>query len=86
MCKFGDSFFMNHIDAKGGIKKLVALPVEHVEREVGFDERNPFAYRFKVTGMGQETLEPYEIAHFKLKSSVDFQEYGRSILENGRRI
>jgi len=84
--KYGDSYYMIHMDAKKGIKKLVPLPVEHVDREVGFDENNPFAYRYRVASMGGDPLEPYEIAHFRLKTTMDFDEYGKSILENGRRI
>jgi len=29
---------------------------------------------------------PYEVSHFRLRSSIDFGEYGKSVLENGRRI
>ena len=85
-CKYGDSFFTLHIDAKDGIKKVVPAPVEQCEREVGYDEQNPFAHRFKIAGLGEEYLQPYEVAHFRLKASVDFGEYGKSVLENARRI
>jgi hypothetical protein len=84
--KYGDSFFTLHIDAHDGIKKAVPAPVEQCEREVGYDEQNPFAHRFKIAGLGEEYLQPYEVAHFRLKASVDFGEYGKSVLENARRI
>lgn len=86
MLKYGDSFWTNHIDTKHGFRKLLPAPVEQCEREVGYDETNPLAYRFRIAGMGSEYLMPYEVSHFRLKSSVDFGEYGKSVLENGRRI
>jgi len=86
MIKYGDSFWTNHIDTKNGFRKILPAPVEQCEREVGYDETNPLAYRFRIAGLGTDYLMPYEVSHFRLRSSVDFGEYGKSVLENGRRI
>ena len=86
MCKYGDSFWTNHIDSDNGFRKILPAPVEQCEREAGYDEANPLAYRFRIAGLGTEYLLPYEVSHFRLRASTDFGEYGKSILENGRRI
>lgn len=86
MCKYGDSPWTNHLDSKHGFRKILPCPVEQFERESGYDPANPLAYRFRIAGLGNEYLLPYEVTHFRIRATTDFGEYGKSILENGRRI
>jgi hypothetical protein len=86
MMKYGDSAWTNHMDTEHGLLKIMPVPVELFEREVGYDEANPIAYRYRIGAMGTDYLAPYEVTHFRLRTTVEFGEYGKSVLENGRRI
>tara|TARA_R110002020_G_scaffold12402_1_gene45439 strand:+ start:4961 stop:6991 length:2031 start_codon:yes stop_codon:yes gene_type:complete len=85
MCKYGDFFLYLDIDDKFGIKSVIALPVQEIERLEGQDSTNPnyLQYQWNSAGM---TFENWQIAHFRVLGNDKYAPYGTSILEPARRI
>ena len=85
MCKYGDFFLYLDIDEKYGIKSVISLPVQEVERLEGKDATNPnyIQYQWNSAGM---TFENWQIAHFRVLGNDKYTPYGTSILEASRRI
>jgi len=86
LCKYGDMFLALEISPEYGVINVYPFSVYEIEREEGVDEKNPNAVRFILMGNRQESLENYEVIHFRLLSDTILLPYGRSILEPGRRI
>lgn len=86
LCKFGDLCLF--VDAKddGGILNLVPIPINEIEREEGFDEKDPLAVRFRWLTRGNSILENWQIIHFRLLGNDSYLPYGTSVLEPARRI
>jgi len=96
-CKYGDFFLHLDIEEEIGIVNVTPLSAYEVRREEGFDEQNPYAYKFffegshtvygSARGAGQQQeFENYEIAHFRLLSDTNFLPYGKSMIEPARKI
>lgn len=85
-CKFGDYFLLLDVVPDYGVIGMKEVPPIDIERDEGYDENNINAYRFKIATLGNEPLESYEVAHFRLLSDTLFLPYGKSVLENARRI
>jgi len=85
MCKYGDFFLYLDIDDKYGIKSVIALPPQEVERLEGMDSTNPnyIQYQWNSAGM---TFENWQISHFRILGNDKYAPYGTSILEPARRI
>lgn len=85
MCKYGDFFLYLDIDEKFGIKSVISLPVQEIERLEGQDSTNPnyLQYQWNSAGM---TFENWQIAHFRVLGNDKYAPYGTSILEPARRI
>jgi hypothetical protein len=79
-------FLALEISPEYGVINVYPFSVYEIEREEGVDEKNPNAVRFILMGNRQESLENYEVIHFRLLSDTILLPYGRSILEPGRRI
>jgi len=85
MCKYGDFFLYIDIDEKYGIKNVIGLPVNEVERLEGEDKTNPNYVQFQWNSGGL-TFENWQMAHFRILGNDKYAPYGTSILEPARRI
>jgi hypothetical protein len=84
-CKYGDYFMYLDIDEKFGIKSVIGMPSNEVERLEGEDDTNPnyVQYQWNTAGL---TLENWQVAHFRILGNDKYAPYGTSILEPARRI
>ena len=85
MCKYGDMFLYIDLDEESGIKNIIALPYNEVERIEGEDKTNPNYVQFQ-WNQGGLTFENWQIAHFRVLGNDKFAPYGTSVLEPARRI
>lgn len=85
MCKYGDFFLYLDIEEDEGIKNVIGLPTNEVERLEGEDKNNPnyIQYQWNTAGL---TLENWQVGHFRILGNDKFAPYGTSILEPARRI
>ena len=85
MCKYGDFFLYLDIEEDEGVKNVIGLPSNEIERLEGEDEDNPnyVQYQWNTAGM---TLENWQVGHFRVLGNDKFAPYGTSILEPARRI
>jgi hypothetical protein len=85
MCKYGDFFLYLDIDDKFGVKSVIALPSQEIERLEGMDSTNPnyIQYQWNSGGM---TFENWQVCHFRILGNDKYVPYGTSILEPARRI
>jgi hypothetical protein len=85
MCKYGDFFLYLDIDDKFGVKSVIALPSQEIERLEGQDATNPnyIQYQWNSAGM---TFENWQVAHFRILGNDKYMPYGSSVLEPARRI
>jgi len=85
MCKYGDFFLYLDVDDKYGVKSVIALPPQEVERLEGQDSTNPNYVQYQWNSAGM-TFENWQIAHFRILGNDKYMPYGTSILEASRRI
>jgi len=85
MCKYGDFFLYLDIDENEGIKTVVGLPPQEVERLEGEDPTNPNYIQFQWNSGGL-TFENWQMAHFRILGNDKYSPYGTSVLEPARRI
>ena len=85
MCKYGDFFLYLDIDDKFGVKSVLSLPIQEIERLEGQDATNPSYLQYQWNSAGM-TFENWQIAHFRVLGNDKYQPYGTSILEPARRI
>lgn len=85
LCKYGDFFLYLDIDEKIGIKSVIGLPTEEVERLEGEDKTNPNYVQYQWNSAGL-TLENWQVAHFRILGNDKFSPYGTSVLDPARRI
>ena len=85
MCKYGDYFLYIDLDEEHGIKNVIGLPYNEVERIEGEDKTNPNYVQFQWNQAGM-TFENWQIAHFRILGNDKFAPYGTSVLEPARRI
>ena len=98
MCKYGDFFLQLEINEKYGITNVSPLSAYDVARVEGLDEENPHYVKFVLEQGGdqhsaystqkphQMELENFEVAHFRLLSDSNFLPYGKSMIEQGRKV
>ena len=88
MCKYGDFFLGLEIAEGKGIVNVTPHSVYNTERLEGQDPHNPNVVKFKVTEdpNGKVEYENFEIAHFRLLADTNWLPYGKSMIENGRRL
>jgi hypothetical protein len=88
MCKYGDFFLGMEIAEGKGIVNVTTHSVYNTERLELIDPNNPNAVKFKITEdpMGKMEYDNFEIAHFRLLSDTNWLPYGKSMIENGRRL
>ena len=98
MCKYGDFFLQLEINEKYGITNVAPLSAYDVARVEGLDDENPHYVKFVLEQGGdqhsaystqkphQMELENFEVAHFRLLSDSNFLPYGKSMIEQGRKV
>ena len=86
LVKYGDFFLFNDVHPEYGIINAFPLPISEVEREEGFDPKDPMAVRFRWVTQGNKILENWQVSHMRLLGNDAFLPYGSSILEPARRI
>ena len=88
MCKYGDFFLGLEIAEGKGIVNVTPHSVYNTERLERTDPANPNSVKFKITEdpNGKEEYENFEIAHFRLLADTNWLPYGKSMIENGRRL
>jgi hypothetical protein len=88
MCKYGDFFLGMEIAEGKGIVNVVPHSVYNTERLELIDPNNPNSVKFKITEdpNGKMEYDNFEIAHFRLLSDTNWLPYGKSMIENGRRL
>jgi hypothetical protein len=88
MCKYGDFFLGLEVAEGKGIVNVTPHSVYNTERLERTDPSNPNSVKFKITEdpNGKEEYENFEIAHFRLLADTNWLPYGKSMLENGRRL
>ncbi len=88
MCKYGDFFLGLEIAEGKGIVNATPHSVYNTERLEMIDPNNPNAVKFKITEdpNGKMEYDNFEIAHFRLLSDTNWLPYGKSMIENGRRL
>jgi len=85
MCKYGDLFLYMELDESLGVKNVIGLPQQEVERLEGEDMSNPNYVQFQWNSGGL-TLENWQVAHFRVLGHDKHAPYGTSVLEGARRI
>jgi hypothetical protein len=86
LCKYGDFILFVDASESNGILNLLPIPINEIEREEGYDPKNPFAFRFRWLTQGNMILEAWQIIHFRLLGNDSFLPYGSSMIEAARRI
>lgn len=86
LVKYGDFFIFNDISPEFGVINAYPIPISEIEREEGFDTNDPAAVRFRWITQGNQTLENWQVSHFRLLGNDAFLPYGSSVLESARRI
>jgi hypothetical protein len=89
MCKYGDFFLRLYITPEYGIYMVEPISAYNVERVENCDPYNKRYVKFQIrpTDTSQvETVENYEMAHFRLLSDSNFLPYGKAMIESARRV
>lgn len=86
LCKYGDFFLFNDIHPDFGVINAYPISISEMEREEGFDPKDPSAVRFRWVTQGNQVLENWQVSHFRLLGNDAFLPYGSSVLEAARRI
>lgn len=86
LCKYGDFFLFNDVSPEYGVINCIPISISEIEREEGFDPKDPMAVRYRWITQGNQMLENWQITHFRLLGNDAFLPYGSSVLEAARRI
>ncbi len=85
MCKYGDYFVYLDLEQDEGVKNVIPLPANEIERIEGEDKNNPNYIQYQWNSAGL-TLENWQVSHFRILGNDKFAPYGTSVLEPARRI
>lgn len=94
LVKYGDFFLKLDISSEYGVVNIIPLSPYELVRDEQVDDKTgvPDKVTFRIEGSSHMTgpsimeFEDYEIAHFRLLSDTNFLPYGKSMIENGRKI
>ena len=86
LVKYGDFVLFVDANEQNGILNLLPIPINEIEREEGYDKKDPFAFRFRWLTQGNMILEAWQIVHMRMLGNDNFLPYGSSMLEAARRI
>ena len=84
--KYGDFYLKLDILDKYGVVNVIPISAYQITRLEDHDPANPQLIQFEIEDGNKEIVENYEMAHFRMLSDTNFLPYGRSMLENGRKI
>lgn len=85
LCKYGDFYLYIDVSPEYGVINVFPIAVNELVREEGYDPKDPFAFRFRWTNVGNKVLENWEVAHFRLLGNDMFLPYGSSMIDGARR-
>ena len=85
-CKFGDLVLFVDATEENGILNLIPIPINEIEREEGFDPKDPMAVQFRWQTRGNTIIQNWQVVHFRLLGNDAYLPYGSSVLEPARRI
>lgn len=93
LCKYGDVFLVLEIVEGEGVVNVHPQSVYHTTRTEGpydpnrVNKKEP-GIKFTVDPdyLGKHEYDNYEMAHFRLYSDTNYLPYGKSMIENGRRL
>ena len=86
LCMYGDLALFVDASAENGILNLLPIPINELEREEGYDKKDPFSVRFRWMTQNNMVLQNWQVVHFRLLENDTFLPYGTSMLEAARRI
>jgi len=86
LCKYGDMFLSLEIAQDTGIVNARPFSVYNIQRMEDTDPQNPNYVYFEVENDDKKKYENFEVAHFRLLSDMNYLPYGKSMIENGRRL
>lgn len=86
LVKYGDFILFVDASEQNGVLNVLPIPINEIEREEGFDKKDPFAVRFRWMTQGNLILQNWQIIHFRMLGNDNFLPYGSSMLEPARRI
>lgn len=86
LVKYGDMFLFNDVSPDHGVINVFPIPVNEIEREEGFDPKDPMAVRYRWVTQGNTILENWQVTHMRMLGNDAFLPYGSSVLEPARRI
>jgi hypothetical protein len=88
LVKYGDFFLALEMVENHGIINVHPQSVYFSERIEGYDPTDTSKVKFKVESdsLGKGEYENFEMAHFRLLGDANFVPYGKSALENARRV
>lgn len=79
LCKYGDDFQLIDITTDGGVVNLIKMPPAEVEREEGYDKKEPTAVRFRWVAKQNTEIPNAFVAHFRLDGNDMFWPYGQCL-------
>ncbi len=86
LCKYGDFFLFNDVSPDYGVQNVFPIAVNEIEREEGYDPKDPLAIRYRWITQGNQVLDNWQITHFRLLGNDAFLPYGSSMIEPARRV
>jgi hypothetical protein len=86
LCKYGDFVLFNDVHPGNGVRNVIPIPVNEIEREENYDPKDPMAVRYRWITQGNTPLENWQVTHFRLLGNDAFLPYGSSVLEGARRV
>lgn len=86
LVKYGDFILFVDANEGNGILNMLPIPINEIEREEGYDKKDPFAVRFRWLTQGNMILENWQVVHIRLLGNDNFLPYGSSMIEPARRI
>ncbi len=93
LCKYGDQFLVLEIVEGEGVVNVFPQSVYHTIRTENPHDpsrvnRHETGIKFTVDPdyLGKKEYDNYEMAHFRLYSDTNYLPYGKSMVENGRRL
>lgn len=89
MCKYGDFFLRLYITPEYGVYMVEPISAYNVERIENCDPYNKRYVKFLIRPTDTakaETVQAYEMAHFRLLSDSNFLPYGKAMIEGARRV
>lgn len=89
LVKYGDFYLKLHISPEYGVYMVEPISAYNITRVENSDLNNKSYVKFQINlpeGGKIENLENYNVAHFRLLSDSNFLPYGKSMIENARRV